>query len=163
MKTTIVSTEAKARLQEAARNYAQPAPHKYRALEQVKESIAELRGKKASYKTITALLRDTAGMDVSHQTVARYCREVLEAKQSRRPAKKQASSPPDKSSPARPATKPTPAEQSSPVQPELDSPSPASPGTEASQTDTPSSPQSPYQRSRGPRIAHVRMADGRTT
>ena len=80
MKTTIVSAEAKARLQEAVNNYAQPASQKYRELEEVKGCIIELRSKKASYKTIQALLRDTAGIDVSHQTVARYCREMLEAK-----------------------------------------------------------------------------------
>jgi len=98
MNTSIVSAEAKTRLQEAVRNYAQPASNKYRALEQVKESIVELRSKKASYKTITALLRDTAGIDVSHQTVARYCREVLETKQTRRFTKKSSGSPTDKSS-----------------------------------------------------------------
>ena len=80
MNTPIISAEAKVRLQEAVRNYTPPAPEKYRALEEVKECIVELRAKKASYQTITALLHDTAGIDVSHQTVARYCREVLESK-----------------------------------------------------------------------------------
>src|SRR6267143_4977825 len=80
MNPHIVSAEAKVRLQEAVRNYTPPAPEKYRALEEVKECIIELRAKKASYQTITALLHDTAGIDVSHQTVARYCREVLESK-----------------------------------------------------------------------------------
>jgi IS30 family transposase len=163
MNTNIVSAEAKARFQEAVRNYAQPASHKYNALEQVKESIAELRAKKASYETITVLLRDTANIDVSHQTVARYCREVLEAMQSRRPAKKSNGSRPDKSPTATPAIKPTSAGQSSSVQPEAHPASFNSSVTETLQTDTPSSSQSPSQRSRGPRIAHVRLVDGRTT
>lgn len=163
MKANIVSAEAKVRLQEAVKNYAQPASQKYRELEEVKECIAELRSKKASYKTIQALLCDTAGIDVSHQTVARYCREILEARQARKPARKTIGSTQGKSPPATPATKPTAAEQSSPVQPELHPQTPATPETEASQDDAPSSSQSPYQRSRGPRIAHVRLLDGRTT
>ena len=163
MNTPIVSTEAKARLQEAVVNYVQPAPHKFRALEQVKECIAGLRGKRASYKTITALLRDTAGIDVSHQTVARYCREVLETKPTRKPAKKSGGSPRDKSAPAASVTQPASAGRTSPVQPELHSPSPASPATVTSHAATPSSSESPYERSRGPRIAHIRLATGKTT
>jgi hypothetical protein len=80
MNTPIVSAEAKVRLQEAVRNYTPPAPEKYRALEEVKECLIELRSKKASYQTITTMVHDIAGIDVSHQTVARYCREVLESK-----------------------------------------------------------------------------------
>jgi IS30 family transposase len=84
MNTPIVSAEAKARLTEAVGNYTPPAPEKYRALEEVKDSIIELRERKASYQTIRAMLHDNAGIEVSHQTVARYCREVLEAKKPRR-------------------------------------------------------------------------------
>jgi hypothetical protein len=80
MSTSIVSAEAKARLQEAVKNYTPPAPEKYRALEEVKDCISELRQKKASYQIITTLLHDNAGIEVSHQTVARYCREVLESR-----------------------------------------------------------------------------------
>ena len=88
MSTSIVSAEAKARLTEAIRNYTPPPSEKYRALEEVKDSIVELRKKRASYQTIRTLLHDNTGIDVSHQTVARYCREVLDAvrtKKSRRP------------------------------------------------------------------------------
>ena len=88
MNTPIVSAEAKARLAEAVKNYTPPAPEKYRALNEVKDAIAALRERKASYETIRLILYESAGIEVSHQTVARYCREVLDAgkgKKSRRP------------------------------------------------------------------------------
>jgi hypothetical protein len=88
MNTSIVSAEAKARLSEAVNNYTPPAPEKYRALNEVKESIIALRARKASYETIRAMLHENAGIEVSHQTVARYCREVLDSakpKKQRRP------------------------------------------------------------------------------
>ena len=85
MNESIVSAEAKARLAEAVNNYAPPAPKKYRALEEVKECIIELRKKQASYQTIRAMLHDNAGIDVSHQTIARYCREVLDAARAKKP------------------------------------------------------------------------------
>ena len=100
MNESIVSAEAKARLTEAVNNYAPPAPKKYRALEEVKECIIELRKKQASYQTIRAMLHDNAGIDVSHQTIARYCREVLDATRAKKPHR-----------PKTPATEPPPAAQ----------------------------------------------------
>ena len=85
MNESIVSAEAKARLTEAVNNYTPPAPKKYRALEEVKECIIELRKKQASYQTIRAMLHDNAGIDISHQTIARYCREVLDAARAKKP------------------------------------------------------------------------------
>ena len=85
MSTTIVSAEAKARLTEAVNNYTPPPSEKYRALEEVKESIVGLRKKQASYQTIRAMLKDNAGIDVSHQTIARYCREALDAARPKKP------------------------------------------------------------------------------
>ncbi len=85
MNTPIVSTEAKARLTEAVKNYAPRAPEKYRALDEVKESIIALRERKASYQTIRAMLHDNAGIEVSHQTIARYCREMLESSKTKKP------------------------------------------------------------------------------
>jgi hypothetical protein len=85
MNTTIVSAEAKARLTEAVKNYTPPAPEKYRALNEVKESIIALRARKASYETIRAMLHENAGIEVSHQTVARYCREVLDSTKPKKP------------------------------------------------------------------------------
>jgi IS30 family transposase len=85
MSTTIVSAEAKARLTEAVNNYTPPPSAKYRTLEEVKESIIALRKKQASYQTIRAMLKDNAGIDVSHQTIARYCREVLDSARAKKP------------------------------------------------------------------------------
>lgn len=83
MNTPIVSTEAKARLTEAVKNYTPPPPEKYRALEEVKDCVIELRNKKASYQTIRAMLHENVGIEISHQTIARYCREVLGSKVAR--------------------------------------------------------------------------------
>jgi hypothetical protein len=85
MNTTIVSAEAKARLTEAVNHYTPPAPEKYRVLNEVKDSIIALRERKASYETIRAMLHENAGIEVSHQTVARYCREVLDSAKSKKP------------------------------------------------------------------------------
>ena len=85
MNTTIVSAEAKARLTEAVKSYTPPAPEKYRALNEVKDSIIALRERKASYETIRAMLHENAGIEVSHQTVARYCREVLDSTKPKKP------------------------------------------------------------------------------
>jgi hypothetical protein len=85
MNATIVSAEAKARLAQAVNHYTPPAPEKYRALNEVKESIIALRERKASYETIRVMLHENAGIEVSHQTVARYCREVLDSARSKKP------------------------------------------------------------------------------
>ena len=85
MNTTIVSPEAKGRLTEAVKNYTPPESEKYQALNEVKESIIELRKRKASYQTIRAILHENAGLEVSHQTIARYCREVLDSARPRKP------------------------------------------------------------------------------
>ena len=44
----------------------------------LKEGIAELRRKRASYQAIAEILRDI-DVPVSHVTVARFCRDVLES------------------------------------------------------------------------------------
>lgn len=85
MNTSIVSAEAKARLTEAVKSYTPPAPEKYRTLNEIKESIMALRERKASYETIRVILHDNAGIEVSHQTVARYCREVLDSAKPKKP------------------------------------------------------------------------------
>ena len=98
MNAPIVSAEAKARLTEAVKNYTPPAPEKYRALNEVKESIMALRERKASYETIRVMLQENAGIDVSHQTVARYCREMLDSGKAKKPRR------PKTSTPEQPAT-----------------------------------------------------------
>jgi hypothetical protein len=93
MNIPIVSAEAKARLAEAVKNYAPPAPEKYRALNEVKESVIALRESEASYATIRAMLHENAGIEVSHQTVARYCREVLDSSKAKKPRRPKAATP----------------------------------------------------------------------
>lgn len=85
MHASIISAEAKARFADAVKNYTPPVPEKYRALNEVKASIIALRERKASYETIRVMLHENAGIEVSHQTVARYCREVLDAGKAKKP------------------------------------------------------------------------------
>ena len=61
----------------AVRSYERRAGGKIQALMAHKKGIAELRSKQASFRTIANLLK-RAGVDVSHDTVARFCREILE-------------------------------------------------------------------------------------
>jgi hypothetical protein len=128
MNQPIISAEAKARLTEAVKNYIPPAPEKYRALNEVKDSIIELRERKASYQTIRTILHESAGIDVSHQTIARYCRDVLDVGNAKKPR--------------RPKTPPTEPPASAPTEP----------GAASTQTEPPSRPHIGYPRSRGPRI-----------
>ena len=103
----------------------------------IRESLATLRRKGASYRTIAQILRNV-DIEVSLDTLSRFCREHVEEpppqKDKRRPANRAASGQPDESTPpAHPA----------PTEP--DSPPPAPPSKEA---DTPPPP-----RGKGPRIA----------
>ncbi|MGD0059310.1 MAG: hypothetical protein ABSD58_07820 [Verrucomicrobiia bacterium] len=60
----------------AVRNFTPKLSAKFQKLLPFKDGIAELRRKGASYETITNILRDT-NVVVSHDTVTRFCREVL--------------------------------------------------------------------------------------
>jgi hypothetical protein len=64
----------------AAANYTLRCPPKYEVMMQFQESIATLRRKGASYRTITDILH-TMNVSVSLDTVARFCREVIEQHQ----------------------------------------------------------------------------------
>jgi hypothetical protein len=59
-------------------------PAKLRMLMELRESIAEARKKGASYEVIRSYLCKTAVL-VSADTVARFCHQVLEEPQGRRP------------------------------------------------------------------------------
>ena len=61
----------------AVKSYERRASGKIQALMAHKKGIAELRGKQASFRTIANLLK-RAGVDVSHDTVARFCHKILE-------------------------------------------------------------------------------------
>ena len=71
----------------AVRNFTPKLSAKFQKLLPFKDGIAELRRKGASYETIADILRNT-NVVVSHDTVTRFCREVLElTPRSRRPCK----------------------------------------------------------------------------
>ena len=76
----------------AVRGYERRAAGKIQALMAHKKGIAELRGKQASFRTIANFLK-RAGVDVSHDTVARFCREILEQTTRRKAQPRPAASP----------------------------------------------------------------------
>lgn len=69
------------------RTYERKAPVKFSALLPYKEGIAELRGKSASFRTITELLKQV-NVQVSHDTVARFCHEIIGNEQIRKKKRK---------------------------------------------------------------------------
>ena len=71
----------------AVRNFTPKLSPKFQKLLPFKDGIAELRRKGASYETIADILRNT-NVVVSHDTVTRFCREVLKlTRRSSRPRK----------------------------------------------------------------------------
>lgn len=121
----------------AADSYTAPPPQSHTVLMPIRESLATLRRKGASYRTIAQILRNV-DIEVSLDTLSRFCREHVEEppprKDKRRPAIRGASGQPDETTPP---AHPAPAEP--------DSPAPAQPSKE---TET-----SPPPRGKGPRIA----------
>jgi hypothetical protein len=77
----------------AVRGYERRIGSKFQALMPHKKGIAELRGKQASFRTIANLLKQ-AGVDVSHDTVARFCHEILEQPSQVKGSSKPTSPPP---------------------------------------------------------------------
>jgi hypothetical protein len=117
--------ESQTRLAEAAANFTPACPPKYEALMPFIESIATLRRKGASYRTITDILH-TVRVSVSLDTVARFCREKVEQRQPRKTKRRSFI-----------RTSPAPIAQPAPEQP---TPPQAPPGE-------------PAVRAKGPRIA----------
>lgn len=81
----------------AVRNYQRPVKGKCQILEAYRDGIGELRRKGASYATIARALTQ-AGVPVSHDTVARFCKTSLKEK----PLRKQKRKSPSPSEDARP-------------------------------------------------------------
>lgn len=75
-------------LARAVRDFTPTRREKYQMLMPFREQIAELRRKRASCRVIAAVLL-AAKVQVSHDTVARFCRDVIEA-DAGRPTKRQA-------------------------------------------------------------------------
>ena len=80
--------DSKTKLADAVREFSPLRPKKYAALWPFKDEIELLRSKKASCRVVRDLLQQ-ANVTVSLDTVARFCREVLEGRQGR-PATKAA-------------------------------------------------------------------------
>lgn len=85
--------ERQKRLAEAAANFTPACPPKYEALMPFRESIATLRRKGASYRAITDILH-TVRVSVSLDTVARFCREMVEQRQPRKTRRRPVVRPP---------------------------------------------------------------------
>ena len=125
-----------------------PNPHRvpFNGLKPVHDAIAKLRQQNASYAAIADLLQQH-GVKTSRALVAEYGRIVLEGGKSRK-RRKRAKIAPAVSIPATPQTAPSVAAISAPTSPALT----AAPGI------TPPPPtRDSSNRSRGPRIANVRM------
>lgn len=113
----------------AADSYTTPPPQSHTVLMPIRESLATLRSKGASYRTIAQILRNV-DIEVSLDTLSRFCREHVEEppprKDKRRPAIRGASGQSDETTPP---AHPAPAQRSK-------------------ETETPPPP-----RGKGPRIA----------
>lgn len=137
MNNDLTTDEQQRRVADAAANFTVPVAQSYATLMPLKDSITMLRRKGASFRAIVDILR-TVQVKVSHDTLSRFYREVIDQKplrKSRRrpfvpPAANQAESPP-------------PNQQQKRV--EQDAPTPASPPKDADSAAP--------ARGRGPRIA----------
>jgi hypothetical protein len=76
MNSALASDSPTNRFENAVRNYSPKPPRKFQKLLPLKTGIAELRKRRASYQTITDLLRDL-DISVSCDTVFRFCHEIL--------------------------------------------------------------------------------------
>jgi hypothetical protein len=83
MKTDPASDLAATRLAQAIRDYVPRRPTKFQKLVPMKDSIAEVRSKGASYATIADILRNI-NVAVASDTVFRFCHEVLGEPMTRR-------------------------------------------------------------------------------
>ena len=87
MKTDSATDLVAARLAQAIRDYVPRHPTKFQKLLPIKDSIAELRGKGASYAAIADILRNSDA-PVAVDTVFRFCHEILGEPMSRRHKRK---------------------------------------------------------------------------
>jgi hypothetical protein len=83
MNDSSVSEVAKGKLAAAVRDFVPRMSRQYQKLLTLREGIVELRHKGASYRTIVDILRNI-DVPVSHSTLARFCRDVLEQQPARK-------------------------------------------------------------------------------
>jgi len=120
-------------------------PEKFQDLMPAKDVIAELRQKRASYRSIADLLTQHC-LPTSKTAVAMFCHQVLG--ENVRPRKR-----PGRRKPAIPAVS---ADEPGPVQP-------AAPPQVTQPPTSPNGDEAQPARTRGPRIAQVRMLKPQTT
>jgi hypothetical protein len=133
-----------ATVRQAVAEFTPRRPEKFQDLITAKEVIAELRQKRASYRAIAELLTQHC-LPTSKTAVAVFCHEVLGeiVRPRRRPGRR------------RPVV-PSAGNPASASEPPMDTPPPAEPTSVGNGEDAPP-------RSRGPRIAQVRMLKPQTT
>ncbi|MGD0650913.1 MAG: hypothetical protein ABSA97_07215 [Verrucomicrobiia bacterium] len=76
MKSDSASDSQTSRFESAIRDYAPKPSRKFQKLLPLKAGIAELRKRRASYKTIADIL-DNLNIQVACDTVFRFCHEIL--------------------------------------------------------------------------------------
>lgn len=83
MNTEPTTAEQQRVIAQAAASYTPPEPQSHTMLMPHRESIAMLRSKGASYRTIARIL-DKVQIRVSLDTLSRFCRETIESKPTRK-------------------------------------------------------------------------------
>lgn len=79
MNNDLTTDEKQRRVADAAANFTVPVAQSYATLLPLKESITMLRRKGASFRAIVDIL-GTVQVKVSHDTLSRFCREVIDQK-----------------------------------------------------------------------------------
>ena len=82
MSDSIEQLSSKRVFDAAVRSFERKLSARFQALMPYKDGVADLRAKNASFRTIAQLLKQ-AGVNVSHDTVARFCHAVIEQTQPR--------------------------------------------------------------------------------
>jgi hypothetical protein len=82
MSDSIEQLSSKRLFDAAVRSFERKLSARFQVLMPYKDGIADLRAKNASFRTIAQLLKQ-ADVSVSHDTVARFCHEVIEQTQPR--------------------------------------------------------------------------------
>jgi len=137
-----------ATVRQAVEEFTPLRPQKFQDLLPAKDVIAELRQRRASYRAIAELLTQHC-LPTSKTAIAAFCHQVLSeiVRPRRRPARRRAASP------AEPNLRVASPSQSAPA----DDHPPQEPSADSNGNGT------PQNRSRGPRIAQVRMLKPEST
>ena len=137
-----------ATVRQAVAEFTPLRPQKFQDLLPAKDVIAELRQRRASYRAIAELLTQHC-LPTSKTAIAAFCHQVLTeiVRPRRRPARRRAPSPVEPNGRTATPAQSEPADERAPQEPQPDSNGSGNPQT----------------RSRGPRIAQVRMLKPEST